>query len=112
MIIMTVIRTFVAILFILNYIFRLSLLSSSGSANAHLLGCFRPWKLALNIGLHLLPSDSFMPCFDSVIEYSTEEFRALQLIVLVVMFGAVNQPLACYMLVHVLDINFEMIVGL
>ena len=45
---------------------RLGLLyqSSSGSANAHLIGCF-----PLNIGLSMLPSDSFMSCIDSLLEY-------------------------------------------
>ena len=52
-----------------------------------------------------------MSCLDSLIGYSTGEFQALQLIVLVV-FGAVDWPLASCMLAHFLEIYFEMIVGL
>ena len=44
-----------------------------------------------------------MPCLDSPLGYSTGEFQALQLIVLVV-FGAVDQPLASCMLVHLFEI--------
>ena len=39
------------------------------------------------------------------LEYSTGEFQALQLIVLAV-FGVVDQPLASCMLVHFSDIYF------
>ena len=42
--------------------------------------------------------------------YSTGEFQALQLIVFVV-FVAVELPPASCMLVHILEIQFEMIVG-
>ena len=49
---------------------------SSGSANAQLLGCFRPWAFSLNITLNLLPSDSFMSCLHSLHGYSTGEFQA------------------------------------
>ena len=52
-----------------------------------------------------------MSCLDSLLGYSAGEFQALQLIVLVV-FGALNKPLASCMLVHFLEIKFEMIVGL
>ena len=45
---------------ILNHMFRLSVLSSSDSANAHLPGCFRAWTFLLNIGLNMSPSDSFV----------------------------------------------------
>ena len=41
------------------------------------------------IGLNMLSSDSFMSCLDSLLWYSAGEFRALQLIILVV-FGAVD----------------------
>ena len=44
-------------------------LSSSGSANAHIPGCFRTWTFPLNIGLNMLPSGSFMPCLDSLLGY-------------------------------------------
>ena len=40
--VVTIIGIFMAILFILNYIFRQSVLSSSGSANAHLSDLFPP----------------------------------------------------------------------
>ena len=44
-----------------------------------------------------------MSCLDSLQGYSSREFQALQLIVLAV-FGAVDEPLASYMLVHFLEI--------
>ena len=84
MIVMTIIGTFMAILFILNCMFRLSVLSYSLSANAHLPGCFCPWTFLLNIELNMLPPDSFVSCLDSLQGYSTGEFHALQLIVLAV----------------------------
>ena len=63
---------FMAILYFLNYMFRLSVTNySSGSANAQLLGCFRPWTFSLNIGLDMLPSDSFMSCLHFLLGYST-----------------------------------------
>ena len=43
----------------------------------------------LNIGLNMLPLDSFMPCLDYPLGYFTGEFQALQLIVLA-MFGAMD----------------------
>ena len=49
---------------------------SLGSANAQLPGCFRPWTFSLNIGLDMLPSDSFMSCLHSLLGYSTGEFQA------------------------------------
>ena len=61
----------------------------TGSANAQLPGCFRPWTFSLNIGLNMLPSDSFMSCLHSLLGYSIGEFQALQLIVLAA-FGAVD----------------------
>ena len=70
MIVVTLIGIYLALLFILNYMFRLSV-SSSDSANAHLPGCFRPWIFHLNIGLNMLPSDSFVSCLDYLLGYST-----------------------------------------
>ena len=52
-----------------------------------------------------------MSCLDSLLVYFMEEFHSLQLIVLVV-FVAVDVPLACCMLVHFLEIKFEVIVDL
>ena len=89
MIVVTVIRIFMAINYFLNYTLGFLYLNSSGSANAQLPGCFRPWTFALNIGLNMLPLDTFMPCLHSLLGYSTGEFQALQLIVLVA-FGAVD----------------------
>ena len=60
---------------------------------------FRPWAFPLNIGLTMLPSDSFMACLYALLGYSTGEFQVLQLIVLA-MFGAVDYPLASCGLVH------------
>ena len=51
----------------------------------------------------MLPSESFMSCLDSVLGYSTEEFQAWQPIVPAV-FGAVVQPLASSILVHLLEV--------
>ena len=52
-----------AIHYFLNYSLGFLKLSSSGSANAQLPGCFRPWTVCLNIGLNMLPSDSFMSVY-------------------------------------------------
>ena len=83
-----------AILFIFNYMFRLSVSSSSDSVNAHLPGCsFEYW---------MEPSDSFVSGLDSPLKCSTGEFQALQLIVLVI-FGVLDLPLASCMLVHFLN---------
>ena len=65
MTIVSIIAIFTAILFILNCTFRVSARNSSGSANAHLPGSFRPRTLPLNIGLNMLPSNSFMSSLDS-----------------------------------------------
>ena len=54
----TIIWIFMAIIFILICTFRLSL--KSDSANAHVPGRFRLWTFALNIGLMMLHSDSFV----------------------------------------------------
>ena len=83
----TIIVIFMAIHYFLNYTFLL--LSISGSANAQLPGCFRPWTFSLNISLGMLPSDSFMSCLHSLLGYSIGESQALQLIVLAA-FGAVD----------------------
>ena len=91
--------------------FRLHLQSSSVSANAQHPGCFCPWTFPFNIGLHLLPSDDFVSCLDYLLIYPTGKFQALQLIVRV-LFGAVDWPLALCMLFHFLEIEFEMIMGL
>ena len=53
----------------------------------------------------MLSSDSFSACLDSLQGYSTGEFQATQLIVLAVFH-------ASCILVHFLEIYFEMIVGL
>ena len=88
MIVVTIIGIFMTINYFLEYTLVFLYLSSSGSANAQLPGCF-PWTFSLNIGLNMLPLDSFMSCLHSVLEYSTGEFQALQLIVLAA-FGAVD----------------------
>ena len=65
-------------------------ISSSGSVNALLAGCFRrPWTFSLNNKLNMFPLDSFMSCLHSLLGYSTGEFQALQLIVFAA-FGAVD----------------------
>ena len=87
MIVVTIFGIFMTIHYILNYTLGFLLLSSSGSANAHRPGCFRPWTFSLNIGLNMLLSDSFVSCLHSLLGYSTGEFQALQLIVLAE-FGA------------------------
>ena len=88
MIVVNIIRIFMAIIYLLNYSLDFRYLSSSGSANAELPGCFRPWTFSLNIGLNMIPLDAFMSCLHSLLGYSTGEFQALQLIVLAA-FGAV-----------------------
>ena len=61
--------------------FALSVLSSSGSSNAHLPRCFPLWKFPLNIGLNMLDLVSFMSYLDSLLGYSTGEFQALKMII-------------------------------
>ena len=78
-----------AILFISNFTFGLSVARYFWFCNYSPPWMFSPWIFILNIGLNMLPSDSFMSCLDSLIRYSTGELKALQLIVLVV-FGAVD----------------------
>ena len=89
MIVVIIIGIYMAIQYFLNYTLGVLYLSSSGSANAQLPGCFHPWTFSLNIGMNMLPLDSFMSCLHSLLGYSTREFQALQLIVLAV-FGAVE----------------------
>ena len=84
-----IIGIFMDIDYFLNYTLGVPYLSSSGSANVQLPGCFRPWTFSLNIGLNMLPLDSFMSCLHSLLGYSTGKFQALQLIVLAA-FGAVD----------------------
>ena len=87
MIVVTIIRIFMAILLFWTMHLGFLLQSSSCSANAHHPGCFHPWTFPLNIGLDMLTSDSFMSCLDSLLGYSTGEFEALQLIILMVFGG-------------------------
>ena len=89
MISVTIIQILMVINYFLNYTLGFLYLSSSGSANAQFPGCFCPWTFSLNIGLNILPLDSFMSCLHSVLGYSTGEFQALQLIVFAT-FGAVD----------------------
>ena len=81
--------TGMAINYLLTYTLGFLYISNSGSANAQLPGCLCPRTFSLNIGLNMFPFDSFMSCLHSLLEYSTEEFQALQQIVLVA-FGAVD----------------------
>ena len=89
MIVVTIIGIFTAIDYLMIYTLGFLYISSSGSANAQLPGCFRPWTFSLNIGLNTFPLDFFMSCLHSLLRYSTGEFQALQPIVLAA-FGAVD----------------------
>ena len=90
LLVVTITEIFMAISYIWIYIyFRVPLHKHSDSANTELPGCFWPWTFALNIGLNMFPLDSFMSYLHSLLGYSTGEFQALQLIVLVA-FGAVD----------------------
>ena len=80
---------FMAINYLLIYTLGFLYISNFGSANAQLPGCFFPWTFSLNIALNMFPLDSFMSCLHSLLGYSTGEFQALQLIVLVA-FGTVD----------------------
>ena len=84
----TIIGIVMAILLILIYIFGLSVTNSgnSGSTDTHLPGCFCACTFSWNIGLNMLPSDSFMSCYNSLLGYYIGEFQASQLIVLA-LFG-------------------------
>ena len=83
MIVVTIIGIFIAIHYFLNYIWGFLYISSSGSANAQILGCFRPWTFSFKIGLYMLAWDSFMSYLHSLLGYSTGEFQALQLLCLI-----------------------------
>ena len=87
--VVTIFGIFMSIDYFLNYTLGFLYLSSSGSANAQHPGCFRPWTFSLNIGLNMLPLDSFVSCLHYLLGYSAGEFQALQLIVLAA-FGAVD----------------------
>ena len=89
MIVVAIIGIFMAINNLLIYNLDFLYISRSGSANAQLPGCFRPWTFYLNIGLNMFRFDPFMLCLHSLLRYSKGEFQNLQLIVLVV-FGAVD----------------------
>ena len=104
MIVVTIIGIFMATNYFLNYTLDFLYLSSSGSANAQLPGCFRPWTFSLNIGLNMctLWLLYVMFTFPTRICF-TGEFQALQLIVLAA-FSTVDWPLASCMLVHFLEI--------
>ena len=52
-------------------------------------GCFCPWTFFQNIVFNMAPSDPFMSHLATQLGYSTGEFKALQLIVLVA-FGVVD----------------------
>ena len=88
-IVVTIVEIFMAINYFLNYTLGFLYLSISGSANAQLPGCFQSWTFSLNIELNMLPLDSFMSCLHTLLGYSTEEFQALQLIILAAL-GAVD----------------------
>ena len=47
-------------------------LSISGSAITHLPGCFCPWRFSVDIGLNVLPCESFMSCLTSLLGYFKE----------------------------------------
>ena len=81
MIVATVILIFMAINYLLIYTLGLLYISSSGSANVQLPGCFRSWTFSLNIGLQMFPFNSFMSCLHSLLGYTTGQFQASQLIV-------------------------------
>ena len=89
MIVVTIIGILMAINYFLNYTLGFLYLRSSGSANAQLPGYFRTWTFSLNIGLNTFTLNSFMSCLHSLLGYSTGDFQALQLIVLVAL-GAVD----------------------
>ena len=89
MIVVIIVGIFMAINYFLNYTLGFLYLSTSGSANAQLPGCFSPWTFPLDIELNMLPLGSFMSCLHSLLGHSTGEFQAFQLIVLAA-FGAVD----------------------
>ena len=58
--VVTIIGILMAINYLLMYTLGFLYISSSGSVNAQLPGCFRPLTFFLNIGLNMFPLDSFM----------------------------------------------------
>ena len=66
---------FMAIHYFLNFTLCFLQLSSSGSANAQLSGCFSPRPFSLNNGLNRFLLDSFKTCLQSLLGYSTREFQ-------------------------------------
>ena len=49
------------------------------SATTQLPECFSTWIISWNIGLNILPADSFMSCLNALLGYCIAEFQALQL---------------------------------
>ena len=74
----------------------------SGSTIAHVLVMFLPPDFRLEYRTELITIG--IPCIEFIFSliYFKSVFQALRLIVLV-MFWAVDQPLAAFMLVHVLE---------
>ena len=64
--------------FFLNYTFRLSVIKYLWFCKC---ATPSPWTFSLYIGINMLLSDSFISCLHSLLEYSTGEFQASQLIV-------------------------------
>ena len=80
MIVVSITGIFMVINYLLIYTLGFLYISSSGSANTQLPGCFCPWTFSLNIGLSMFLWT--MSCLHSLLRYSIGEFQALQLIVL------------------------------
>ena len=56
-----------------------------------------PQTFPLNIGLNILPSDSFMSGLDSLLRFSTGEYQALRLIIIAVFCACINHlPPVCW----------------
>ena len=90
MIVMTIIEILMAIDYFLNYTLSFLCLNSSGSANAQLPGCFRPWTFSLNIGWNMIPLDSGLYVILTFpTRISHRGFQALQLVALAA-FGAMD----------------------
>ena len=85
MIVVTNSGIFMAILYFLNYTFRLSVTKYICASR----WMFPPLDILLEYWIDILPSDAFMACLHSLLRYSTGEFQALQLIVLAA-FGAMD----------------------
>ena len=72
-------------LFIWSYIFRLSETRSCGFCKYAPPWMFLPLDILFEYWIeHVVPSDSFMSCLDSLLGYSTGKFQVLQVIVFVV----------------------------